>query len=155
MNDTLKSPFLYKTSPFRQWSNSDIRVKSSQSRVFWIMSWNNEIDVWKLWLYSSFAFRSHMGTDWKEWKYKKAQHYLRHQLFWWRAMEVLICEQMIQQHPGFHFLPTQEMDLNYKTDMVSRMPYRSISKLKWSTKLKTLAIGRSTFWNTRKYRRNS
>ena len=45
-------------------------------------------------------------------------------------MEVLICEEMITQHPGFHFLPTQEMDLNYKTDIISRLPYRGASRLR-------------------------
>ena len=141
MNESIESPFLYKRVLWWTLSSPEKRVSNSQSRIFWILSWNTERRPWEVWLYSSFAFRAHMGVDWKEWKHRKTQEYLRQQLFWWRAMEVLICEEMITQHPGFHFLPTQEMDLNYKTDIISRLPYRGASRLRWHTKLKTLAIG--------------
>ena len=46
------------------------------------------------------------------------------------------CEAMMQSDSkSFHFLPVNELDLNYKTDMISRVPYHQ------NNALKTLAIG--------------
>lgn len=53
-----------------------------------------------------------------------------------RAAEIILCEAMMQSDPkSFHFLPVKDLDLNYKTDMISRVPYHQ------NNALKTLAIG--------------
>ena len=64
------------------------------------------------------------------------KQHLFHQFGGGRAAEIILCEAMMQCDPqSFHFLPVKELDLNYKTDMISRVPYRQ------NNILKTLSFG--------------
>ncbi|MBB1554058.1 hypothetical protein HG442_001460 [Candidatus Gracilibacteria bacterium] len=82
------------------------------------------------------AYRSHNGMHWQRDSAHKMKQHLFHQFSGGRAAEIILCEAMMQCDPqSFHFLPVKELDLNYKTDMISRVPYHQ------NNALKTLAIG--------------
>lgn len=82
------------------------------------------------------AYRSHNGADWQRNSAHKMKQHLLDQFSGGRAAEIILCEAMMQSDPkSFHFLPVKELDLNYKTDMISRVPYHQ------NNALKTLAIG--------------
>lgn len=82
------------------------------------------------------AYRSHNGVRWQCNSAHKMKQHLLHQFSGGRAAEIILCEAMMQSDPqGFHFFPVKELDLNYKTDMISRVPYHQ------NNALKTLAIG--------------
>ena len=82
------------------------------------------------------AYRSHNGAHWQRDSAHKMKQHLRNQFGGGRAAEIILCEAMMQSDPkSFHFLPVKELDLNYKTDMISRGPYHQ------NNALKTLTIG--------------
>lgn len=82
------------------------------------------------------AYRSHNGVRWQCNSAHKMKQHLLDQFSGGRAAEIILCEAMMQSDPkSFHFLPVKELDLNYKTDMISRVPYHQ------NNALKTLAIG--------------
>lgn len=82
------------------------------------------------------AYRSHNGAHWQRDNAHKMKQHLRNQFGGGRAAEIILCEAMMQSKPqSFHFLPVKELGLNYKTDMISRVPYHQ------NNALKTLAIG--------------
>lgn len=82
------------------------------------------------------AYRSHNGADWQRNSAHKMKQHLLHQFSGGRAAEIILCEAMMQSDPqGFHFFPVKELDLKYKTDMISCVPYHQ------NNALKTLAIG--------------
>lgn len=85
------------------------------------------------------AYRAHSWVGWRDLSEQKQTKNLHNQLHGGRALEVLVCEWLIQwKFPGFHFLPPKELDLNYKTDLVSRMPY--IGRSKTGQKVRTFSI---------------
>lgn len=79
------------------------------------------------------AFSSHNGRNWRNDGIFKMQRGLLNQLGGGRAMEVLFAEAMMRvtgkNSNGYHFLPAKEMDLEYKMDMISRLPYRKNKKI--------------------------
>ena len=82
------------------------------------------------------AYRSHNGAHWQCNNAHKMKQHLLNQFSGGRAAEIILCEAMMQSDPqSFHFLPVKDLDLNYKTDMISRVPYHQ------NNALKTLAIG--------------
>lgn len=82
------------------------------------------------------AYRSHNGAHWQCNNAHKMKQHLLNQFSGGRAAEIILCEAMMQSDPqSFHFLPVKDLDLKYKTDMISRVPYHQ------NNALKTLAIG--------------
>ncbi len=53
-----------------------------------------------------------------------------------RALEVMLCEALIDNNQAFHFLPPRELDMSYKMDLCSRIPYRNSENI-----LHTFCIG--------------
>ena len=59
-----------------------------------------------------------------------------------RALEVVVCEELIRWgYAGFHFLPTKEFDMSYKTDLISRISYTRDHPISGSKQLRTFSIG--------------
>lgn len=87
-------------------------------------------------LANALAYCSHNGMHWQRDSAHKMMQHLLNQFQGGRGAEIILCEAMMQHNPqSFHFLPVKELDLNYKTDMISRVPYHE------NNVLKTLAIG--------------
>lgn len=75
------------------------------------------------------AYCSHNGKNWRKDGIQKMQDGLLKQFQSGRAMEVLLTEAMMNTKTkisdGVDFLPVKELDNNYKTDMISRLPYQN------------------------------
>lgn len=98
-------------------------------------NWRNPPNI-----FGAIPYLAHSGVNWKEFSDARAEKNLYNQHDWGRGVETLLCEALIsQQLPGFHFLPTKELDLSYKTDLISRIAY--LSPHRGGVKLKTVSIG--------------
>lgn len=85
------------------------------------------------------AYASHNGKNWRRDGIRKMQDALLKQFQGGRAMEVLLTEAMMNTKEktgdGIDFLPVKELDLSFKTDMMTRLPYKQ------NNTTKTFSIG--------------
>lgn len=119
---------------------------NSQVRVFWILHEGENPN--NSGIFTNLAYKSHWGNGYKKREMGKVVQDLKHQMYGGRALEIMLCESLIQWSKSFHFLPPRELDLSYKIDMCSRIPYRI------EEKLHTFCIGTQVTiapipWNTR------
>lgn len=126
--------FIRKNIP--EWSGlSDV-----QKRVYGILREENTDFRDTKSIFEALPYLSHNGVNWQWFSDKRLEDWLYNQLQWGRSVEVIICESLISLDlPWFHFLPTKEFDLSYKTDLISRIPY-FLPTDTWK-KLRTLSIG--------------
>lgn len=102
------------------------------------------------------AYASHNGKNWRRDGIFKMQDALLKQLQNGRAMEVLLTEAMMNTKTktgdGIDFLPVKELDLSYKTDMITRLPYKrnhSTGTFGFGTQITLAAIGDDKYENKR------
>ncbi len=113
---------------------SSKRSKDARRRIFGVLREDETLqDIGLFW---KMAYRAQSGINYSEKSEQKILDGMRSQLYWWRGLEVLVCEGLILHWNGFHFLPPKELDVKYKIDMCSRRSYRDIQ---WA--LKTFCIG--------------
>ncbi len=92
--------------------------------------------------FTQLAYRAHSGVAWEKISHEKREQHFRRQLHGGRALEVVVCEELIRWgHMWFHFLPTKEFDMSYKTDLISRFPYIVESPDNSGKRLRTFSIG--------------
>ncbi|MBP6981337.1 hypothetical protein KBB25_00965 [Candidatus Gracilibacteria bacterium] len=121
----------------RKNTDKDQDISDSQSRLYGISKGvSKQINN----IFGAFPYLAQSGISWNGFLSERLEKGLYNQLQGGRGVEIIICDALVALNlPGFHFLPTKEFDLSYKTDLISRVPY--FLPTSTGKKLRTLSIG--------------